>query len=206
MRARSIVLQKVFAAACAVSALSAGCAVGPPPPNEPLASMAFEFPVETTADALPEAPIETNADPRTEPRAVPRSESRASELVAWLASVVRAGPVAQKKELAQSAAAFGRAPTPYARLKLGALYAQPTPTLRDDLRAIALLEPLTAAAPSVPERPVADLASLFYAQVAERQRLAKDDAKKQEDLREQIEAMKSIERSIMQREERQHTR
>jgi len=129
------------------------------------------------------------------------------ELVAYFASVARAGTLAQKKELAQSAAAFGRAPTPVARLRLGGLYAQPAPVLRDDARALALLEPLALATGAVPrERLVADLALVLYAQVAERQRIAKDDAKKQEDLRERIEAMRSIERSIMDREERQRGR
>jgi hypothetical protein len=131
------------------------------------------------------------------------AEMRTGGLVAYFASVAKAAPATQKKELAQTAAAFGRTPTSYARLRLGGLYAQPAPVLRDDARALALLEPLATTAS---ERPVADLASLLYAQVAERQRLARDDAKKQDELRERIEAMRSIERSIMQREERQRGR
>ncbi len=137
----------------------------------------------------------------TPPQFVP--DLRTSELVAYFASVAKAGAPAQKKELAHSAAAFGRFPTPYARLRLGGLYAQPTPVLRDDARAMALLEPLAANGSAPAGRPVADLALLLYTQVAERQRLAKDDARKQDDLRERIEAMKAIERSIMQREDRQ---
>jgi hypothetical protein len=126
------------------------------------------------------------------------------ELVAYFAAVGRAGAPAQKRELAQSAAAFGRTRTPYSRLRLGGLYAQPAPVLRDDARALALLEPLALThGIAAPQRPVADLAALLYAQVAERQRLAKGEAKKQEDLRERIEAMRSIERSIMDREDRQ---
>ena len=126
------------------------------------------------------------------------------DLVAYFAAVGRAGAVRQKKELAQSAAAFSRTQTPYSRLKLGGLYAQPAPVLRDDARALELLEPLALTnAVAEPQRPVADLAALLYAQVAERQRLAKDEARKQEGLRERIDAMRSIERSIMDREDRQ---
>jgi hypothetical protein len=137
-----------------------------------------------------------------QPPAAAAADTR--DLVAYFASVGKAGARAQKRELAQSAAAFGRAQTPYARLRLGGLYAQPAPVLRDDARALALLEPLAlTSGTAVPERPVADLAALLYAQVAERQRLARDEAKKQEDLRERIEAMRSIERSIMDREDRQ---
>lgn len=138
------------------------------------------------------------------PQFVP--DLRTSELVSYFASVAKAGAPAQKKELAQSAAAFGRTPTPFTRLRLGGLYAQPTLVLRDDARALALLEPLVSNGSAPAERPVADLALLLYAQVAERQRLAKDDARKQDDLRERIEAMKAIERSIMQREDRQRAK
>lgn len=183
------------AIAIAIAALC-GCAsvrepaVQEPVVHAPVVVMPALVPVPAVAPALLE----------------PRADTRASELVAYFAAVARSGAAAQKKELAQTAAAFGRAPTPYARLKLGGLHALPTPGLRDDERALALLEPLAVSAMPVHERPIADLASLLYAQVAERLRLTKDDAKKQDDLRERIESMRSIDRSIIEREERQRTR
>jgi hypothetical protein len=133
-------------------------------------------------------------------------DARAGELVAYFASVARADSVAQKKELSSSLAAFGRSATPYARLKLGGLYALPVPPLRDDARALALLEPLAVGPLTKADKAVFDLALILYTQVAERERLAKDDAKKQDDLRERIESMRSIDRSIIEREERQRTR
>ncbi len=134
-------------------------------------------------------------------------DTRAVELIGYFATVTRAGAAEQKRELAQSTTAFARAPSAYLRVRLGGLYAQPAPGLRDDARALALLEPLVTGAVVPPaDRPVADLASLLHAQVAERQRMEKSETKKQDALREQIEAMKSIERSIMQREERQRAR
>ena len=54
-----------------------------------------------------------------------------SDLVTYFAAIARAGTGEQKRELVQSAATFGRAATPYSRLKLGGLYAQPAPALRD---------------------------------------------------------------------------
>ena len=134
-------------------------------------------------------------------------DTRAVELIGYFATVARAGPAEHKRELGQSTTAFSRAPSAYLRVRLGGLYAQPAPGLRDDARALALLEPLvTGTVVSPADRPVADLASLLHAQVAERQRMEKSETKKQDALREQIEAMKSIERSIMQREERQRAR
>mgnify|MGYP000585238412 CR=1 FL=1 len=152
--------------------------------------------------------------PRELPRELPIEarrelppDTRAVELIGYFATVARAGPAEHKRELAQSTMAFSRAPSAYLRVRLGGLYAQPAPGLRDDARALALLEPLvTGTVISPADRPVADLASLLHAQVAERQRMEKSETKKQDALREQIEAMKSIERSIMQREERQRAR
>ena len=169
---------RILAGAIAVTLLGS-CATAPEPASKP-GSMA--------------PPAQSAADVST------------SELIAYFATVAKAGAPVQKKALAQSAAAYGRTPTPYTRLRLGGLYAQPVAILRDDARALALLEPLALNGVAAAERPVADLASLLYAQVAERQRLAKDDARKQEGLRERIEAMRSIERSIMDREERQRGR
>lgn len=143
---------------------------------------------------------EALAEPRRE---APPVDQRTAELVGYLASVARAGAAEQKREISQSAAAFSRSPTSIARLRLGGLHAQPAPGLRDDAKALALLEPLAGGAVPPADRPVADLAALLYAQVAERQRAEKAEARKQEALREQIEAMKSIERSIIKREERQ---
>ncbi len=176
-----------FAALAAV--LFAGCASAPQP-NGPIAE-----PVQASrTGALPES--------RREP-----ADTRVAELVGYFAAVTRAGLGEQKRELAQSAASFGRAPTAQARLKLGGLYAQPVPSLRDDVRAMSLLEPLAGSPQTTAaERPLADLASLLYAQVAERQRIEKAETKKQEALREQIEAMKSIDRSIRDREDRQRPR
>ena len=141
--------------------------------------------------------------------------SPAAELVGYLVAVSRQGPAGQKQALAQAAQAYGRDPSHHARLRLGGLYAQPAPALRDDARALALLEPLLApgkdAADLEPE--VTDLAALLYAQVAGRQRAAREEAKRLEALREQNEAMKerigalrAIDRSILQREDRQPNR
>lgn len=182
-------MKRHFLAGWSAAALAA-CA-GAPQPNGPIAE-----PVQEARRGIP-----------PEARREPPADTRVAELVGYFAAVTRAGLAEQKRELAQSAATFGRTPTAQARVKLGGLYAQPVPTLRDDARALSLLEPLAGSVPaSAAERPLADLASLLYAQVAERQRIEKAETKKQEALREQIEAMKSIDRTIRDREDRQRAR
>lgn len=157
------------------------------------------------------------AQPAPANQAIQPPLPRSGELVGYFAAAARLAPAAQKKLVAQAADDWGRSPTAYARVKLGGLYAQPAPGLRDDARALSLLEPLAAAARreagAAGESDLLDLAALLYAQVAERQRLARDEARKHEALREsndamkeRLEAMKAIERSIQLREERQRTR
>jgi len=66
----------------------------------------------------------------------------------------------------------------------------------------ALLAPLAARSP---ESPRARLAALLAAQVGERQRVARAGVRREGVLRNQIEALKSIERGVLEREERLRT-
>ncbi|HEX7053694.1 MAG TPA: hypothetical protein VF211_07140 [Burkholderiales bacterium] len=132
---------------------------------------------------------------------------------------VRAPQPEQRAALARAQNAFDRRPDPVTRLKLGALLALlPTP-LGDPGRASALLAPLAdAAAPGAPR-----FAAFVAAQLADKQRLAREterlarDAermareheridrerdKREEELKSQLEALREIERHIRQREER----
>ena len=155
------------------------------------------------------------------------SGAQVRELLAYFAAVTRLPALEQKSELVQAAQAYGRDGTAYARVKLGGLHALPLAGLRDDARALNLLEPLARTQPSTAaprDRALADLALLLHTQVTERQRsqredrearlrlqreekeerqhLLREEARKQDALRERLDALKAIERSIMQREER----
>lgn len=111
---------------------------------------------------------------------------------------------------AEKAAASG---TPADRLRLATLLATLPPPHRDDARAGELLQ-------SVTEGSMGRFAALLSAQIAERQRLGRDmervrtDAernarerdKREEALKQQIEALRAIERNIREREEQLRTR
>ena len=111
---------------------------------------------------------------------------------------------------AEKAAASGASAD---RLRLATLLATLPPPLRDDGRAGELLQ-------SVTEGGMGRFAALLSAQIAERQRLARElervrtDAerngrerdKREETLKQQIEALRAIERNIREREEKLRTR
>lgn len=130
----------------------------------------------------------------------------AAELLDYLAATVRLPAAAQKRELAQAALDYKTEASPLARVRLGGLHAQPAAALRDDARALALLEPSTRVAPEAARDAVQRLGALLHAQVAERVRAMREDARRHDLLRQQLEALKAVERSIAEREERMRQR
>ena len=131
------------------------------------------------------------------------------------AQVARTPAAEQKTVLAGAQQAFvNEASTPN-RLRLATLLASVPPPLRDDARATELLEPLVDPAGSATGR----FAAFLSTQLAERQRIArevdrlakeraalqsaeKERDKREEALRQQLEALRAIERGILDREER----
>lgn len=124
----------------------------------------------------------------------------------------------QKGALSRAQAAFVAEATPINRLRLAALLTLLSPPLRDDARALELLEPLADASSAGSGR----IAALLQQQALERQRLAREvdrvgrDAervgrerqqadrerdKREEALKAQLEALRGIERGILEREE-----
>src|SRR5881296_3112080 len=119
-------------------------------------------------------------------------------IIADAMTAARAPSAEQKAALSRAQDAFTRDPTAVSRLRLATLLAVLPAPLRDDARAAELFEPVAdAAAPGLGR-----FAAFFSALVAERQRVDKDRDKREEALRQQLEALRAIERGILEREER----
>ena len=139
-------------------------------------------------------------------------------IVAEAVVASRAPFAEQQSSLGRAQQAFGSG-APADRLRLATLLATLPPPLRDDLRAIELLEPIAdAGAPGVGR-----FAALLSSQVMERRRVAHEidrlraDAeragrersladrerdKREEAMKQQLEALRAIERGILEREEK----
>ena len=139
-------------------------------------------------------------------------------IVAEAVSTARAPAAEQSASLARAQQAFSSG-APADRLRLATLLATLPPPLRDDARAATLLESISdAGAPGVGR-----FAALLAAQVAERRRLLheldklraeaeragrertlsdKERDKREEGLKQQLEALRAIERGILEREEK----
>ena len=149
-----------------------------------------------------------------------------SEIVGATVAVARATPEEQRRQLDHAQQTFAAVQDDANRARLAALLATLPPPLRDDARAAALLEPMAA---RQPETPLVQFAAMVGAGAAERARASRDlrAAERREEqaeerakalrlqaeqaeeraitLRQQLEALKSIERGILEREERRRT-
>lgn len=160
----------------------------------------------------------------------PVLENGPDAAIARALDVSRLPPPEQARALQQAQERFVRSPEAANRLELATLLATLPGSLRDDARAIELLQPLARPNGTRSERYAAFLAG----QLAQRQRLAreaerlgreverlarerekaerdhaaadKERDKREEAMRQQIEALRSIERGILEREERMRRR
>jgi hypothetical protein len=144
----------------------------------------------------------------------PRSSAvmAADGIVAEALQVRRAPQAEQKAALARAEEAMRRGPTSANRLRLGTLLVVLAEPLRDPARAAELLEPLADTVESGYSR----LAVLIALQAQEQARLAREldrtvrererdrveRDKREEALRQQVEALRGIERGILEREEK----
>lgn len=133
-------------------------------------------------------------------------------LMAEAVHVSRAPAAEQKAALAAADRAFSNERSSLNRLRLATLLATLPQPLRDDGRAAELLQPL--ADPRAPG--YGRFAAMLSAEVAEHSRLTrqaeqvaqehertdKERDKREEALRQQVEALRGIERGILEREER----
>ena len=123
--------------------------------------------------------------------------------------VSRAPASEQRTALARAQKTFASDATPLNRVRLATLLATLPAPLRDDARAIELLEPVADATSPGPGR----LAALLLMHIGERQRAARERQqadnerdKREETMRQQLEALRSIERGILEREEKLRSR
>jgi hypothetical protein len=115
------------------------------------------------------------------------------ELIDYAQRVAAMTAEQQRLEYSASNQAFAEHKDAISRMRLALVLALPGASFHDTARAASLLEPM--AAPGEAGSPLRSLARLFYAQLNERA----GEQKRASQMREQIEALKAVERSIMER-------
>ena len=85
------------------------------------------------------------------------------------------------------------------RLRLALLLSLPGAPFRDDGRALSVLEPVATPGAAGPLR---ELALIVRSQLAERLRAVRDEQKRSEELSQKLDALRKLERSLIEREQR----
>ncbi len=131
-----------------------------------------------------------------ESRPAADSESRqVLELVAYSQRIAGLRADDQAHELSAATQEYARDPQPYSRLRLALLLSTPGTSFNDDARAASLLEPLAANAAG--KGPLRQFAALVHVQVSERIR----EQKRVAQLKEQIDGLRAIDRSLIDRDQ-----
>jgi len=125
------------------------------------------------------------------------------ELIAYGHKFVGLQPEDQRKELNVTSQAFSKDRSPQGRLRLALLLSLPGTGLTDEARAMNLLEPLANAAGADGKfATLRQFADLLYTDLEERVREQRKSAQLKEQaaqLKEQLDALRAIERSIIER-------
>lgn len=120
-------------------------------------------------------------------------ERQVIQLIGYAQRVATMTAEQQRREYSAGNQAFARDKDAISRMRLALLLATPGTGVHDAARAASLLEPLTA--PGDAASPLRSLARLLYVQLNENA----SEQKRVNQMREQLEALKEVERTIMQR-------
>ena len=186
--------------------LLAGCATAPEVPLLPKAPVAP--PVTQTVYVPVYVEVEKPAPvvaPPPEPIKLPEDQEQSLALLIEMTRSTSASADELRKDFLASQTAFNKDKSSVNRLRYAWLSGLLGPAAGDDARLQGLLEPLVAKtggfAPTHPLRPVADV---MLAQLAERTRQLKEEQKKADALQQKLDALKAIEKNLLDRERRRN--
>jgi len=184
-----------------VAALLTACAAPKRPSPPPVV-----VPPPEPAPVLVEPPrpeVKLEVPPAPEPQ-----HSDLDRLVLQFDSVRRMQGAEAAKELEQARQAFNRAKTDYNRIQLALLSLLSNTGGRDDAKAAALLEPMLKDAQKDKSGSggLRAFAVLLYSQIAEEHKLEdrmKEEQKRADALQQKLDALKEVEKSLIEREQAQ---
>lgn len=184
------------AAALAAALLAAGCALLEEQPPAP---------VQKEPAARP-APAPTPA-----PVAAPRS---VADLLEYYDALRRTDAATRAREHERARQAYSPQQGPYARVRLALFGALPGADPEQQAQALTLLEPV-ARDDRPQDRDLQRFAALLHASVQEQRRLAdgaagatqraREEARRADDLQQKLDALKSIEKSLIERDQLRKT-
>ena len=123
-----------------------------------------------------------------------RESRQVVELIGYAQRVAGLGSDEQQRELNASSQIFSKDRGAYGRVRLALVLSLPGTAFSDEPKAAGLLEPLVSKEPT---GPMLQFAGLLHTQLAERVR----EQRRATQLKEQLDALKDVERKIIEREQ-----
>ena len=123
-----------------------------------------------------------------------RETRQVVELIGYAQRVAGLQPEEQQRELNASSQIFSKDRGAYGRVRLALMLSLPGTPFSDEPKAAGLLEPVVSK--DAAAGPMQQFAGLLYVQVSERVR----EQRRATQLKEQLDALKDVERKIMERE------
>jgi hypothetical protein len=183
----------------------AGCATTPEIPLLPTAPVAPAVTQTVYVPVYVEVEKPALALPAPEPIKLPEDHEQSLSLLIEMARSANASPDDLRKDFVASQNAFNKDKTSVNRMRYAWMSGLLGPAAGDDARLQGLLEPLVAKsggfATTHPLRAVADV---MLAQLSERTRQLKEEQKKAEALQQKLDALKAIEKNLLDRERRRN--
>jgi hypothetical protein len=133
------------------------------------------------------------------------SDDESREVVALIAQANRFAGLQgedQKKDMNTANQTFARERSPVSRVRLALLLSLPGTPFTEESRALGLLEPFVAGGAAARSTPLRQFAGLLHADLGERVREQRRSTQLREQsaqLKEQLDALRAIERSIIER-------
>lgn len=182
-----------------------GCATSP---DIPLLPKASSQPVVSQTVYVPvyvEVEKQSPPPPAPEPLKLPEDQDQSLSLLIEMTRSAGASADDLRKDFTAAQNAFNKDRTPVNRMRYAWLSALLGPAAGDDARLQGLLEPLVAKTGGLAStHPLRAVADVLIAQVAERARQVREEQKRADALQQKLDALKAIEKQLLDRERRRN--
>ena len=142
--------------------------------------------------------------PAPEPLKLPEDQEQSLALLIEMARSANASADDLRKDFLASQTAFNKDKNSVNRMRYAWISGLLGPAAGDDARLQGLLEPLVAKGGFAATHPLRPVADVMLAQLTERSRQLKEEQKKADALQQKLDALKAIERNLLDRERRRN--
>jgi hypothetical protein len=192
--------------ASAVLAVLGGCAVAPEIPvinrltNPQVITETVYVPIYVEVEKQVATPA-----PPPEPIKLPEEQDQAIALLLEVARTANGNADESRKELAAAQALYNKERSSMNRMRLALYTALAANNAIEENRLQGLLEPLVAKVGGLPPtHPLRPIAEALLTQANERSRQVRDQTKKVDELQQKLDALKAIEKQLLDRDRRRN--